>query len=349
MKTTKCDIMATKFHLCLSSLIGLGSVAFLMMTSFANAETSKPDFSWSQNMKYNAYESVHFASGGVLRVAEGPKPGVQMGESCDLKRLEIGKDTPKSEFFITNACDGIVHIRAAYPNLTNAKVAIASTNCGGTMCSTYSDFYVIFNGKYGLKIAKIGTNYGDPRGRVTNYSFWFKGDLISKSTITNFFDGQTNELGDLLVSTRNFTPQGAFIDSGFSKKYIELIGEHPESILSNESLRLPIVKIIKPEQFRNLRDSMSGPGYSTVANGRYIVFNGCMKHNCTFEYGSIILDGFTGELQAMQFNPAEKTFAFYTSRPLVDSKDYLWLDAVETNNKFTLRINDKKLNVNFNR
>ncbi len=74
-----------------------------------------------------------------------------------------------------------------------------------------------------------------------------------------------------------------------------------------------------------------------------------MKHNCTFEYGSIILDGFTGELQAMQFNPAEKTFAFYTSRPLVDSKDYLWLDAVETNNKFTLRINDKKLNVNFNR
>lgn len=245
--------------------------------------------------------------------------------------------------YISGACDGIVHIRAAYPDEKNAKLAIVTTNCGGTMCSTWNDHYVVFLADSGIRVIRVGTSFYGPKNKMTKYGFAFDGQRLSRSSVINFYDGTENSLGDLLPSTRVFVKQGSYVDIRFDKRFLQFVGEHPDTVLGDEQLRASIVQKIKPERFRAFRAAMSGPGSSYVHNGRFLVMNGCMKSNCPWEFGAVVLDGFTGVLNIMRFAPDENVFDHASSGILKSDVDGYWLSEIDTQQKYDLSIEGGRL------
>lgn len=311
-----------------SSVCQSAFLSILALSSQVHAQSaSKPQFVWKQNSAYQAIDKVRFANGEVAIVKQDPRQS--RGNNPDLfgNRLYVGKE---GELRPQTDPGRLVAIEAAYPSASNAKVAIASTNCGGTMCGRYSDYFVVFIGEHGLRAAAIGTGFYAPKGKSTTYEFWFDGHRIARSVIRNFFDGSENDLGDLVPSTRIFAHSGFFLDSRFKQLYEQFVGEHPESVLADEKARAAIVRTIDPASFRAYRSAMSGPGSSTVTNGRFVVMNACMAHFCTSEFGTVVLDGFTGDIRLLRFDARTKAFSTASTRPFDESRDWRWIDAVET-------------------
>lgn len=320
-------------------------LSILALSSQVHAQSaSKPQFVWKQNSAYQALDKVRFANGEVAIVKQDLKQS--RGNKPDLfgNRLYVGKE---GELRPQTDPGRLVAIEAAYPSASNAKLAIASTNCGGTMCGRYSDYFVVFIGEHGLRAAAIGTGFYAPKGKSTTYEFWFDGNQISRSIIRNFFDGTENELGDLVPSTRSYVKPGFYLDSRFKHQYAKFVGEHPDSVLADETARAAIVRTIDPASFRAYRSAMSGPGSSTVTNGRFVVMNACMAHFCNSEFGSVVLDGFTGDIQLLRFDLPSKSSSTASTRPLDESTVHEWLATVETQEKFKLSVASGKLQVDW--
>ena len=137
-------------------------LSILALSSQVHAQSaSKPQFVWKQNSAYQALDKVRFANGEVAIVKQDLKQS--RGNEPDLfgNRLYVGKE---GELRPQTDPGRLVAIEAAYPSASNAKVAIASTNCGGTMCGRYSDYFVVFIGEHGLRTAAIGTGFYAPKG-----------------------------------------------------------------------------------------------------------------------------------------------------------------------------------------
>lgn len=305
------------------------------------------EFSWDEDRPYTTLDKVRFANGQFIQVAEDKltektylRP---MRDECEYRRLEVRNSSSGSLQYVSDACDGIVHIRAAYPNINNAKLAIVTTNCGGSMCSSWNDHFVVFLGESGVKVTRVGSSFYGPKNKRTKYGFGFDGKQLSRSSITNFYDGTENNLGDLVPSTRVFVNQEGYVDTRFNKKFLWLVGEHPDTAMGDEQARSVIVQKIQPERFRDFRAAMSGPGWSSVHNGRFIVMNACMKSNCHLEFGSVVIDGFTGAMHILRFSPEDNIFDQASSIPLKKEVDGRWLSEVDTRQKIQLSIEDGRL------
>lgn len=330
----------------MKNLLLLSLVPIFGFFSSVHAETlvaKKFDFTWNDNQEYKVFDKVRFANGDFIEVAEGKVLSQRLKESCELKRLEIKREAPRSLLFISNACDAIVHIRAAYPDAKNAKLAVVTTNCGGTICHGYSDYFVVFMGDSGINIARLGTSFIGPKNKSTKYEFGFDGPRLSNALVSNFYDGSENELGDLIASTRVFIKQGDFVDLRFNKNFFNLVGEHPDVAMGDRDVRSLLVKKIKSERFKTFRAAMSGPGSSGVHNGRFLVMNACMKSNCPFEFGSVVIDGFTGAMHVLRFNPDENIFDYASSHSVNEKIDGDWLDAIDTQEKYQLSIKNGRI------
>ncbi len=327
-------------------------VAFLLLGFIASAHAQpnggpNSEFMWDESQPYTVLDKVRFSNGQFIQVAEGKVTGQSyiqpVREECEYKRLEVRNGNSGSLQYISGACDGIVHIRAAYPDEKNAKLAIVTTNCGGTMCSTWNDHYIVFLADSGIRVTRVGTSFYGPKNKITKYGFSFDGQRLSRSSVINFYDGTENDLGDLLPSTRIFVKQDGYVDVRFDKKFLRFVGEHPDTVLGDEQVRASVVQKIKPERFRAFRTAMSGPGSSHVHNGRFLVMNGCMKSNCPWEFGTVVLDGFTGALNVVRFAPDENVFDHASSVPLKNDVDGVWLGEVDTQQKFRLSIEGGRL------
>ncbi len=327
-------------------------MAFLILGCIVSAHAQpsgspSSEYMWDESQPYTVLDKVRFSNGQFIQVAEGKVTGQSYSqpirEECEYKRLEVRNGNSGSLQYISGACDGIVHIRAAYPDEKNAKLAIVTTNCGGTMCSTWNDHYIVFLGESGIRVTRVGSSFYGPKHKVTKYGFGFDGQRLSRSSVINFYDGTENDLGDLVSSTRIFVKQGSYVDTRFDKKFLRFVGEHPDVVLGDEQVRAALVQKIKPERFRAFRVAMSGPGWSSVHNGRFLVMNACMKSNCPWEFGAVVLDGFTGALHIMRFAPDENVFDHASSVPLKNDVDGYWLSEVDTQQKFSLSIEGGRL------
>lgn len=325
------------------------SISLCVIFSVQAQGVFKPEFIWDENQPYKIIHKVRFENGDFIQVAEGKVASQVVREECDYKRLEVRSGSSGSLLYITGACDSLVHIRAAYPDAKNAKIAIVATNCGGTICSNWSDYFVVFLGDVGVRVVRVGTGFNGPKNKITKYEFSFNGPQLSKSTVNNFYDGSESRLGDLIPSTRVFIRQGQYIDRKFDKKYFKFIGEHPDEVLGDTEVRANIVGKLKPERFRAFRAAMSGPGSSYVSNGRFLVMNACMKSNCPYEFGAVVVDGFTGALHVMRFNPDENLIDHISSRPFDADLDVTWLGEIDTQQKYRLSIENGRLKASKNR
>ena len=313
------------------------------------AQSARPamsDFTWAATASGLFLEQVRFANGDLAQVARGPIPGRELSGACDIARLEIRRGRTGELLSLTHACDSYVHMVAAHPSTTQARVAIVATNCGGTACHGYNDYFVLYLAKGSIRVARVGAGFDGPKGKPMVASFGFQGDDLARSTLSPFYGGERNPLDDLLPATRQWdAASGEYVDTRFRAVWRPFLGEHPEAVLADAQARAPIVKRIKPEQFRQFRAAMSGPGESRLVNGRYLVMNACMKSNCPYQFGAVVVDGFTGDLQVMRFNPEDKLHAHVGTRALDPRTDYAWLEAVDTQDVIRLSIEAGALKV----
>ena len=306
----------------------------------------KPNFTWTQATPGLFLEDVRFANGDLAQVARGPLAGRALSDACEIARLEIRRGRTGDLLSLTPACDGYVHMVAAYPSTTQAQVAIVATNCGGTACQGYNDYFVLYLAKGSIRVARVGAGFDGPKGKPMVFAFGFQGDDLVRSTLSPFYGGERNPLDDLLPATRQWdAASGEYVDTRFRAVWRPFLGEHPEAVLADAQARAPIVKKIKPEQFRQFRAAMSGPGESRLVNGRYLVMNACMKSNCPYQFGAVVVDGFTGDLHVMRFNPQDKLHAHVGTRALDPRTDYAWLEAVDTQDVIRLSIEAGALKV----
>jgi hypothetical protein len=329
--------------------IAFGLAALVAISQVQKPQPSSIEFTWNEDQDYKILDKVKFANGDFIQVAEGKLKNYKLRELCEYKRLEVKRESTNSLLYVSDACDVMVHIRAAYPNPKNAKLAIVTTNCGGTACNAWDEHFIVFNGDSGIRVVKVGTSHYGPKGRKTNYEFSFNSQRLTGSTVRNFYDGKENALGDLVPSTRTFIQQGAYIDDRFDKKFVSFIGEHPDLVLGDAQTRAELVQKIKADRFRAFRTAMSGPGSSMVHNGRFLVMNACMKSNCPYEFGSVVLDGFTGALHVIRFNPDENFFDYVSTKKLDNDVDGYWLEEIDTQERFRLSIKAGRLNAIKNR
>jgi len=323
--------------------IAIGIAAFVTYTQLQNPTENSAHFAWNEEQEYQLLEKVKFTNGDFIQVAEGELQNYKLREECKNKRLEVKRESTNSLLYVSGACDGMVHIRAAYPTPKNAKLAVVTTNCGGTACNTWNEHFIVFIGDSGIQVVKVGSSFYGPKNKRTQYEFIFSGQRLVGSTAQNFYDGTENDLGDLVPSTRMFIQQGAFVDLRFEKRFLAFIGEHPDSVLGDAQTRSELVEKIKPDQFRAFRAAMSGPGSSSVFNGRFLVMNACMKSNCPYEFGSVVLDGFTGTLHVMRFNPDDNHFDYASTKKLNEAVDGPWLEEIDTQDRYSLRIKSGRL------
>ena len=307
---------------------------------------AKPDFTGTQTAPGLFLEAVRFANGDLAQVARGPLPGRALPGACDIARLEIRRGRSGDLLSLPPACDAQVYMVAAHPSTTQAQVAIVATNCGGTACQGYNDYFVLYLAKGSIRVARVGTGFDGPKGKPMVFAFGFQGDDLVRSTLSPFYGGERNPLDDLLPATRQWdVASGEYVDTRFRAAWRPFLGEHPEAVLADAQARAPIVKRMKPEQFRQLRAAMSGPGESRLVSGRYLVMNACMKSNCPYQFGAVVVDGFTGDLQVMRFNPEDKLHAHVGTRALDPRTDYAWLEAVDTQDVIRLSIEAGALKV----
>ena len=317
-------------------------------TTFAQAQgapASKPDFAWTEAGPGLYADQVRLANGDVAKVAQGPIAGRTLRGACELSRLELRQGRTGELLALTGACDDRVSVVAVHPSAERARVAIVTTNCGGTACHAYNDYYIVYLARGVLRVTRVGSGFYGPKGKPMVFAFWFQGDDLARSTLAPFYGGERNKLDDLMPSTRQWVEPGEYVDTRFRKAFLPFLGEHPEALLADAGARAPIVNRVKPEQFRAFRAAMSGPGDSTLVNGRYLVMNACMKSNCPYQFGSVVLDGFTGDLQVMMFNPQDKRHLHVGTRRLDPATDYTWLDAVDTQDALRLSIDGGALKV----
>ncbi len=324
-------------------------LAFPLAPSLAlaqEARAARSDYTWTETAPSLFLDKVRFANGDIAQVAQGPLPGRALKDACDLSRLEIRKGATGALLAVTSACDSNVHVVAAHPSASQARVAIVATNCGGTACHSFNDYHVLYLARGVVRATRVGAGFYGPKGRPMVFAFSFQGNDLARSTLSPFYGGERNALDDLLPSTRQWdAASGAYVDSRFRAAWRPFIGEHPETLLADERARAPIVKKVRPEQFRAFRAAMSGPGESTLLDGRYLVMNACMKSNCPYQFGSVEVDGFTGDLHVMAFNPEERRHVHVGTRPLDSRTDSIWLYAVETQDAIRLSIEGGVLQV----
>ncbi len=326
-----------------------GLLAWLLLACLAAAQdapATRSEFRWTDAAPSLFADQVRFVNGDIAQVAQGPLPGRTLKGACDLSRLEIRQGKTGDLMWVTSACDDRVHVVAAHPSTTQARVAIVATHCGGTACHGYSDYHVLYLARGAVRASRIGTGFHGPRGKPMVFDFSFQGDDLVRSTLSPYYGGERNSLGDLLPSTRQWdAASGEYLDARFRAAWRPFIGEHPEAVLADAQARAPIVKKVRPEQFRALRAAMSGPGESTLLDGRYLVMNACMKSNCPYQFGAVVVDGITGDLQVMAFSPEDRRHLHVGTRPLDPRKDSVWLDTVDTQDVLRLSIQGGALKV----
>lgn len=329
-------VQSVALMVCLAACFGI------VWTPAALAQTLKEsDFSWIPNVgEYKMIEKVTFANGAEIRsLRDSPSP------HCDLPRL-VYRAASWTSFNDTKICDGLVHINAAWPSAKNAKVAIVSANCGGTICHSYSDYFVVAIDQKSVKILPVGTSHTGPKGKPTIFSFWFQGNDITHSYIGSFYDGSINELGDLLASSRTLLKGKGYAHSKFNTRFLEYVGSHPESFLEDEVNRKGLVASTGPNNFRAIRAALSGPGNSELLYGRFVVMEACQKSNCDAVWGAVVLDGFTGDSFAVVLQERTMEVFHYGTRPLDAAADGGWIDKLEAGEDRYLTLKDGRLTLN---
>jgi len=236
----------------------------------------------------NGYQSVRFSNNENIRI--------QSNNNTPLNKIIINEEKENGIRSIEN---DRIRIFAAYPNKNTAKVALISTQCNGngTIC-TYSSIYVVYLYQNRLVVSYLG--------EITENGYKIRIDLNEGQDIkvvgTELSFGEKDKLGDPIRTSRILIPGQGFISTNFNKKYIELLGKHPDEFLKSKALRNNVVKKMGADNFFEMRTYMSGPGSTYATDGKYLVLQACKAHECPDYMGIIVIDAETEKFWSLSIN-----------------------------------------------
>jgi hypothetical protein len=240
-------------------------------------------FTHAQKYKYESREdgerikTVIFANESSIKIEKNSSDGMASIVAIDKNQKII--------YGLNEITDGHVNITAAYPNNLNAAVAIIETNCGGSMCS-WNGVYAayIYNNK--LHVDFISNNHEKDFRVNIDITIQNNPKIIAVNAPENTF----NKYGDMLKGTRELINGKGAIKSTFQRDWLVFVGKHPEEFFKDASKRETLAKSIGYDNFRTLRSYMTGPGSTTISDGKYLVMNGCMAHFCPNYYATLLID-----------------------------------------------------------
>lgn len=148
-----------------------------------------------------------------------------------------------------------------------------------------------------------------------------------------------DKYGSQVTATRNFETGLGFVAIGFRKEFGKLVGEHPDQFFEDKALREPFAKVVGFERFRDLRAAIGVASATYLVQGRYIVLQGCMPHDCGGNYSFVMIDAVTSKYFWARFKDGATRYAGAS-----DKVDRAALESVFTDAEFVQQ-DDARLTV----
>jgi hypothetical protein len=190
-------------------------------------------------------------------------------------------------------------IEAAYPNPQAASVVLVSDSCSGSICS-WKNLTMVLPVGAGIKSYRI-----DSPTKITL-------TMTDDQVVGGFAEGipaGSDKYGSRMTTTRRFIPGAGFVAAGFKNEYAKLVGEHPERFFDDKALREPFAKATGLENFRDLRGAIGVASPANLIQGRYIVMQGCMPHDCAGNYSFVMIDAVTSDFFWARFNEGTNRYS----------------------------------------
>lgn len=198
----------------------------------------------------------------------------------------------------------LAQIEAAYPNAKQAMAVLVSDDCSGSSCGS-KNLTLIVAKDSGVNHYRVGSPQRITLTMTGNQVVSGQADGIS---------GGVDQYGSQAVTSRRFIPGAGFVVAGFKSSYAKLIGEHPEKLFDEQELREPLAKAAGLETFRDLRKATGVASPATLIQGRYVVLQGCVPHDCGGNYGFVMIDAVTSDFFWARFSEGKHRYSGATRK-----------------------------------
>ncbi len=222
-------------------------------------------FDFSKEQEKKEVPSVTFTNGIKIKVQESKE-----------SRQEIVSYLPSGRKGASYGMDSLRIIRA-YPDDKNASLAIVEKSCIGSACmaSSYVVYY-IRDGK--LRGVHLDRQESAPAGEpfdVDKLSVVINDDNVKSLCAEGIIDGEdTDEVGDLIKTTKCISPQDKLIDINVKQEYEPYVNVDLIDLVNDKNLRQPILDALGAPTFKLIRDEfLKGKLFSggSFEDGRFIM------------------------------------------------------------------------------
>jgi hypothetical protein len=232
------------------------------------------------------------------------KATVEEARSETMFDQSITTTAPNSKQKSVLAKNDFAQIEAAYPSRQNASAVLVSDSCSGTICDWKNLTMVIPQGAT-IKAYRVGS--------PAKITLTMTGDQVVGGQADGIPAGE-DKYGSRITTTRHFIPGAGFVAAGFKTQYAKLVGEHPERFFDDPALREPLAKATGMETFRDLRQAISVASPVYLVQGRYIVMQGCMPHDCGGNYSFLMIDAVSSDFYWARFNQGANRYSGATRK-----------------------------------
>jgi hypothetical protein len=303
---------------------------FAFFLCFYISQATAQKFEYKSDFNSPSLEIVTFSTGDTIKVEKKDTKTM-------LTSLEVLDKNKKIIYGIKKISDAHVHIKAAYPDFKKAQVAVVETNCGGNSCGS-EGVYVVYTFENKLHIDFIGDAY--------RRDFLLRIDITNNSnpkiTATNVLENKFDKYGDMIKGTRELINGKGSIASTFNRDWLKFVGEHPERYFEDKLRREPLAQKINYENFRELRNFMSGPGGTSIQDGKYLIMTGCKAHMCPDYYAAILVDVVNSKEWALWVDSGKKIIKFGTTDKWSDEIAYKLISEINDGNSFKITYSNSK-------
>jgi hypothetical protein len=253
---------------------------------------SAGDFVWSGKQLTNKTSITDVALSNNLRL--------EKSKGADSFDQAVTVSAAKSKQKSDVVRNDFAAIEAAYPSPKKAVAVLVSDSCAGSACGDSTTITLVLPSAGGVKKYPI-----DNPSKIT---LTFEGDRVIGGLAEGVSAG-VDKYGSEVMTASPFIPGAGFVAMGFRREYAKLIGEHPIALFDDKVLREPFAKATGLETFRDLRTAISVASETYLVQGRYIVLQGCMPHDCGGNYSFVMIDAVTSGYFWARFNEGRTRYS----------------------------------------
>jgi hypothetical protein len=184
-----------------------------------------------------------------------------------------------------------VFVEAAFPSNRNADAIIFSDICSGAGCDGLTIHIAVPHGDF-LRTYRIGD--------AKHISLTLEDGILTKGYAKGIYAGADN-LGNPVYESYKFIKHVGFVVPKFDNRFSHLVGSHPDTFFSDNSLRKPLVASMGADKFKDFRFSIRASSVSKLLRGRYILYQGCSPGLCDAEFSALLIDAVTGGMWWTRF------------------------------------------------